>query len=89
MGFVFDLANALRRLDLETIVFARHYLRQSLRQLPELVLGALLPVKRARVRAPVGAVGVRVGSAGGVGFGGDGSSDGQGQAVVRRSTGTT
>jgi radical SAM superfamily enzyme YgiQ (UPF0313 family) len=53
VGFSFDLMNALRRLDRETIIFARHYLRQSLRQLPELLLGRLLPVRRPRVRAPI------------------------------------
>jgi hypothetical protein len=52
VGFVFDLANALRRLDRETLGFARHYARQSLRQLPELLLGGRLPVRAPRVRPP-------------------------------------
>jgi radical SAM superfamily enzyme YgiQ (UPF0313 family) len=53
VGFAFDLANALRRLDKETLIFARHYARQSLRQLPELLFGRLLPVRAPRVRPPV------------------------------------
>jgi radical SAM superfamily enzyme YgiQ (UPF0313 family) len=51
VGFAFDLANALRRRDRETLLFARHYARQSLRQLPEMLLGPLLPVRAPAVRA--------------------------------------
>jgi anaerobic magnesium-protoporphyrin IX monomethyl ester cyclase len=53
VGFVFDLANALRRLDKETLIFAKHYATQTWKQLPELVLGRLLPTKRPAVRPPV------------------------------------
>jgi radical SAM superfamily enzyme YgiQ (UPF0313 family) len=53
VGFVFDLGNALRRLDQETLVFARHYARQTLRQLPEILLGKLLPVRAPAVRPPI------------------------------------
>lgn len=53
VGFVFDLANALRRLDKETLVFAKHYATQSLRQLPELLLRGRKAVRRPEVRAPV------------------------------------
>lgn len=53
VGFAFDLANALGRLDKETLIFARHYGEQVMKQLPELVLGARLPVKKPRVRPPI------------------------------------
>jgi hypothetical protein len=52
VGFVFDLANALRRLDKETLIFAEHYARQLLRQLPEILLGPLRPVRAPAVRPP-------------------------------------
>jgi hypothetical protein len=51
-GFVLDLANALRRLDKETLVYAEHYAAQLLRELPELVRGSRAPVRRPAVRAP-------------------------------------
>jgi anaerobic magnesium-protoporphyrin IX monomethyl ester cyclase len=53
VGFVFDLANAVRRLDKETLVFAKHYATQTLRQLPELVFGRRLPVRPPAVRPPI------------------------------------
>jgi hypothetical protein len=52
IGFVFDLANALRRLDKETLIFARQYGRQALRILPERLLGALFPTRPPKVRPP-------------------------------------
>jgi anaerobic magnesium-protoporphyrin IX monomethyl ester cyclase len=52
VGFVFDLANAVRRLDSETVIFAKHYARQALRQLPELLFGRFLPTAKGSVRAP-------------------------------------
>ncbi len=53
VGFVFDLANALRRLDKETMIFATHYGRQALKQLPELLLRGRLPVEAPKVRGPI------------------------------------
>jgi hypothetical protein len=53
VGFLFDLANAVRRLDGETLIFARHYARQSLAQLPELLFGRFLPTRRPAVRSPI------------------------------------
>lgn len=53
VGFAFDLANALRCLDKETLTFAKHYGEQTLRQLPEILLGERLPVKTPKVRAPI------------------------------------
>jgi hypothetical protein len=53
VGFVFDLANALRRIDKETIIFAKHYGRKILEQLPELVLGRVARARRRAVRAPI------------------------------------
>jgi radical SAM superfamily enzyme YgiQ (UPF0313 family) len=51
VGFAFDLANAVRRLDRETILFAEHYARQSWQQIPELLFDARLPIKAPAVRA--------------------------------------
>lgn len=53
VGFAFDLMNALRRLDQETLVFAKHYGREAVKQLPELVLQSLLPIQPPKVRAPL------------------------------------
>jgi radical SAM superfamily enzyme YgiQ (UPF0313 family) len=53
VGFVFDLANALRRLDKETMIFAGHYGEQALRQLPELLLGRRLPLRVPAVRPAI------------------------------------
>jgi hypothetical protein len=52
VGFLFDLANALRRLDKETLIFAKHYGRQTLKQLPELALGSRLPARAPEIRGP-------------------------------------
>lgn len=53
VGFAFDLANALRRVDRETLVFAKHYAEQALRQLPEIALGDRHPARIPRVRPPI------------------------------------
>ncbi len=53
VGFVFDLANALRRLDKETLIFAKHYATQTLKQLPELLFGKRVPVGAPAVRPPI------------------------------------
>lgn len=52
-GFLFDLANALRRLDKETLMFAKYYGTQTLKQLPELLLRDRLPVTPPKVRPPI------------------------------------
>jgi anaerobic magnesium-protoporphyrin IX monomethyl ester cyclase len=52
-GFAFDLANALRRFDKETLILAKHYGRTALRQLPEIVLGSWLRVRAPAVRPAV------------------------------------
>jgi radical SAM superfamily enzyme YgiQ (UPF0313 family) len=49
IGFAFDLANALRRLDKETLVFAEHYATQILRELSDFVVGRR---RRPAIRAP-------------------------------------
>jgi len=53
VGFAFDLANALRCLDTETLTFVEHYGRQMLRQLPELLVGDRIQVTRPKVRGPI------------------------------------
>lgn len=53
LGFVFDLANALGRLDMETLTFMRHYGEQVVRAIPELVLRERRPVERPKVRGPI------------------------------------
>lgn len=53
IGFAFDLANALKNLDLETIIFIRHYATQVGRALPELALRERAPLHVPRVRGPI------------------------------------
>ena len=43
VGFAFDLANALRRLDKETLIFAKHYAHHLARTLFELLPASLRP----------------------------------------------
>jgi hypothetical protein len=50
VGFAFDLANALRRIDRETLIFAKHYGRQTLKQLPELLFGRAVALRTPAVR---------------------------------------
>jgi anaerobic magnesium-protoporphyrin IX monomethyl ester cyclase len=53
LGFGFDVANAVAHLDQETMILVRHYGRQMLRQLPELVRGRAAPLRTPRVRSPI------------------------------------
>lgn len=53
IGFAFDLVNALRTFDTETITFIEHYARQMLRQMPELIAIRQAEVTRPNVRAPI------------------------------------
>lgn len=52
-AFVLDLANALLRLDKETLVFAEHYATQARQQIPEMIRGRRAPARRPKVRAPI------------------------------------
>jgi radical SAM superfamily enzyme YgiQ (UPF0313 family) len=53
VGFVLDLANAVANFDRETMIFIRHYGRQTLRQLPELVLRDRAKLRTPAVRGPI------------------------------------
>lgn len=53
VSFALDLANALGRVDVETLLFAKHYARTALRQLPEVLLRSRAPRRAPTIRPPI------------------------------------